>query len=69
MWLAGWELGDQRNLRPFTAKDKWEIQWDSKGSVLSITIYIADGKLVDLAVTQEGTWKWIFLSSQRLGVY
>jgi endonuclease YncB( thermonuclease family) len=44
----------QRNLRPFVVRDKWEIQWDSKGSVLSITIYTANGKIVDLAATQKG---------------
>jgi hypothetical protein len=44
----------QRNLRPFTAKDGWEIQWDSKGSLLTITVFNADGKLVDIAATQKG---------------
>jgi micrococcal nuclease len=44
----------QRNLRPFVVKDKWEIQWDSKGSSLSITIYTADGKMLDVAATQKG---------------
>lgn len=45
----------QRNLRPFVVKDKWEIQWDSKGSNLSITIYGADGRVVDVAATQKGS--------------
>jgi hypothetical protein len=44
----------QRNLRPFTVKDRWEIQWDSKGSLLTITIYKADGKLFDAAAMQQG---------------
>ena len=44
----------QRNLRPFVVKDKWEIQWDSKGSNLSITIYAADGRMLDVAATQKG---------------
>lgn len=44
----------QRNLRPFTAKDKWEIQWDAKGTLLTITIFSADGKLSSVAATQDG---------------
>src|SRR5262245_58608940 len=44
----------QRNLRPFTAKDKWEIQWDSKGTLLTITVFSADGKTSSVAATQEG---------------
>ena len=44
----------QRNLRPFTAKDKWEIQWDAKGTLLTITIFTTDGKLSTVAATQEG---------------
>ena len=44
----------QRNLRPFTAKDKWEIQWEAKGTLLTITIFSADGKLSNVAATQEG---------------
>ena len=43
-----------RNLRPFTVKDKWEIQWDSKGELLTITIRSADGKLINLAGMQQG---------------
>jgi len=45
----------QRNLRPFIVKDKWEIQWDSKGSFLSITIYTADGRMLDVAATHKGS--------------
>jgi hypothetical protein len=44
----------QRNLRPFTVKDKWEIQWDSKGSLLGITIYKTDGNLFDPGPMQKG---------------
>ena len=44
----------QRNLRPFTVKDKWEIQWDSKSTMLSITIFEADGKLSDTGPMQQG---------------
>jgi len=44
----------QRNLRHFTVKDKWEIQWDSKGSLLTITIYKADGKMFDSGPMQQG---------------
>ncbi len=43
-----------RNLRPFTAKDRWEIQWDSKGTLLTINIHSGDGKLVSVAGMQEG---------------
>ena len=44
----------QRNLHPFAVKDKWEIQWDSKGTLLGITIYRADGKMLEVAATQNG---------------
>lgn len=44
----------QRNLRPFPAKDKWEIQCDSKGTLLTITVFSADGKTSSVAATQEG---------------
>ena len=44
----------QRNLHPFTVKDKWEIQWESKGSLLSITIYKADGSVFDPGPMQNG---------------
>jgi hypothetical protein len=43
----------QRNLRPFTVKDKWELQWDSKGSMLAITVYKADGTLFDVGPMQN----------------
>lgn len=44
----------QRNLRPFTVKDKWEIQWDSKGTLLTITLFTADGKTSSIAASQDG---------------
>jgi hypothetical protein len=44
----------ERNLRPFTVKDKWELQWDSKGSMLAITVYKADGTLFDVGPMQKG---------------
>jgi len=44
----------QRNLRPFTVKDKWEIQWDSKGSLLNISIFTTDGKIFDPGPMQQG---------------
>ena len=44
----------QRNLRPFTVKDKWEIQWDSKGTLLTITLFTADGKISSIAASQDG---------------
>lgn len=43
-----------RNLRPFTVKDKWEIQWESKGTMLTITIYQSDGTLGNIAALQNG---------------
>jgi hypothetical protein len=47
----------QRNLHPFSIKDKWEIQWDSKGSLLNITIFTADGKIFDPGPMQQGPGK------------
>ena len=47
----------QRNLRPFTIKDKWEIQWDSKSSLLNITIFTSDGKIFDPGPMQQGPGK------------
>jgi hypothetical protein len=44
----------QRNLRPFTVTDKGELQWDSKGSILAITVYKADGTLFDVGPMQKG---------------
>lgn len=43
----------QRNLRPFTVKDKWEIQWNSKGELLSISIYKPDGELFSAGAMQQ----------------
>ncbi len=43
-----------RNLRPFTVKDRWEIQWESKGTLLTITIYKPDGTGGDIAAMQNG---------------
>lgn len=35
-----------RNTRPFTVKDRWEIRWENKGSVLTVAVRTAEGKLV-----------------------
>lgn len=43
-----------RNLSPFSARDKWEIQWESKGTMLAISIYSANGKFISVAAMQEG---------------
>ncbi len=43
-----------RNLRPFTVKDKWEIQWDSKGELLTINIHTPDGTFFGVAGMQQG---------------
>jgi len=47
----------QRNLRPFAVKNKWEIQWDSKGTLLTITVFDADGEIIGIAATQQGAGK------------
>lgn len=44
----------QRNLRPFTVKDNWEILWDSKGPAFSITLHRAEGTMLDVVATQKG---------------
>lgn len=46
-----------RNTRPFTVHDRWELRWDNKGPLLSITIRQADGKLAGggAMATQPGT--------------
>lgn len=35
-----------RNTRPFTVKDRWEIRWENKGSILTVAVRTAEGKLV-----------------------
>lgn len=35
-----------RNTRPFTVKDRWEIRWENKGPVLTISVKTGEGKLV-----------------------
>jgi hypothetical protein len=47
----------QRNLRPFTVQDKWEIAWDSKRPMLMIAVFNADGSMVGIAATQQGDGK------------
>jgi hypothetical protein len=44
----------QRDLRPFAVKDNWEILWDFKGPSLSITLYSADGTMLDVVATHKG---------------
>ena len=36
-----------RNLRPFTVKDHWEVRWENKGSMLTITAYREDAPADD----------------------
>ncbi len=45
-----------RNLRPFTVKNGWEIRWDNKGRVLTISVRHRDGKLAAIggAATAPG---------------
>ena len=43
-----------RNLRPFTAKDHWEIRWDNKGSFLSISVRNSEGRPVSGGGSQQG---------------
>ena len=44
----------QRKLPHFTAKDNWEILWDSKGLATSMTLYSANGKKLNQVATQKG---------------
>jgi WD40 repeat protein len=40
--------------RPFTVKGGWEIQWDSKGEILQISVYKGTGEFVGLVSNQMG---------------
>lgn len=42
----------RRNLRPFTVKDKWELRWDSTGS-MSVWLYTAKGEIVVQLAAQD----------------
>jgi hypothetical protein len=44
----------QKYLSPFAVTDKWEIRWDSKGSLLNVTIYRANGQISGIGGRQEG---------------
>lgn len=35
-----------RNTRPFTVKDRWEIRWENKGSLLTVSVHTVEGKSV-----------------------
>lgn len=40
--------------RPFTAPDKWEIQWTAQGGSFAIFLYDAEGKILAVAANQTG---------------
>lgn len=33
-----------RNTRPFTVKDRWELQWETKGERLAIFLFTSEGE-------------------------
>lgn len=47
----------QHTTRPFTAPDKWEIQWEAEGDIFQIYIYKANGDLEGVAANQMGPGK------------
>jgi len=59
----GWSADEQivqevsgngaRNLRPFTVKDNWEIRWENKGTMITIAIRYADGKMAAMGGNAE----------------
>lgn len=55
LWFApAWSADEQavftqsangtRNTRPFTVKDRWELQWETKGEKLAIFLFTSDGE-------------------------
>lgn len=42
-----------RNLRPFTAKDGWELRWDAKGESFTVSLYAMNGDPVDNLASQH----------------
>lgn len=42
-----------RNLRPFTAKDGWELRWDAKGDGFTVALHASNGSPVDRLASQH----------------
>ena len=43
----------QRNTRPFTVKDRWEIRWDLRGDMVTVMIRDPEGKFVSAGGQQD----------------
>ena len=43
----------QRNTRPFTVRDRWEVRWDLRGEMVTVMIRDPDGKFVTAGGQQE----------------
>jgi hypothetical protein len=46
-----------RNTRPFTVKDNWEIQWDTRGDLFQLFLYRVNGESEGIPANQQGTGK------------
>lgn len=44
-----------RNVRPFTVRTPWEVQWHSDGPIFQIYVHTGQGKLIAVAANQQGS--------------